>query len=129
LRTKQIAVISIIAIAFIAWFFFDLGQYLQFEVLQQRIGELRDWYTQNPLLAGVIYFAVYVGVTALSVPGAAIMTLAGGALFGFWYALLLVSFASILVCAAAGFVCQQYGCNAGVPGVAGIVAGLGAGEV
>jgi pyruvate/2-oxoglutarate dehydrogenase complex dihydrolipoamide dehydrogenase (E3) component/uncharacterized membrane protein YdjX (TVP38/TMEM64 family) len=94
LRTKQIAVISIIAIAFIAWFFFDLGQYLRFEVLQQRIGELRDWYTQNPLLAGVIYFAVYVGVTALSVPGAAIMTLAGGALFGFWYALLLVSFAS-----------------------------------
>ena len=94
MRTKQIAVISIIAIAFIAWFFFDLGQYLQFEVLQQRIGELRDWYTQNPLLAGVIYFAIYVGVTALSVPGAAIMTLAGGALFGFWYALLLVSFAS-----------------------------------
>ena len=94
MRTKQIAVISIIAIAFIAWFFFDLGQYLQFEVLQQRIGELRDWYTQNPLLAGVIYFAVYVSVTALSVPGAAIMTLAGGALFGFWYALLLVSFAS-----------------------------------
>ena len=94
MRTKQIAVISIIALAFIAWFFFDLGQYLQFEVLQQRIGELRDWYTQNPLLAGVIYFAVYVGVTALSVPGAAIMTLAGGALFGFWYALLLVSFAS-----------------------------------
>ena len=42
----------------------------------------------------MIYFAVYVAVTALSVPGAAIMTLAGGALFGFWYALLLVSFAS-----------------------------------
>jgi pyruvate/2-oxoglutarate dehydrogenase complex dihydrolipoamide dehydrogenase (E3) component/uncharacterized membrane protein YdjX (TVP38/TMEM64 family) len=94
LRTKQIAVISIIAIAFIAWFSFDLGQYLQFEVLQQRIGELREWYAQNPFLAGVIYFAIYVGVTALSVPGAAIMTLAGGALFGFWYALLLVSFAS-----------------------------------
>jgi uncharacterized membrane protein YdjX (TVP38/TMEM64 family) len=95
LRTKQIAVISIIAIAFIAWFSFDLGQYLQFEVLQQRIGELREWYAQNPFLAGVIYFAIYV----------------------------------VLVCAAAGFVCQQYGCNAGVPGVAGIVAGLGAGEV
>ena len=37
---------------------------------------------------------IYVAVTALSVPGAAVMTLAGGALFGFWYALLLVSFAS-----------------------------------
>jgi pyruvate/2-oxoglutarate dehydrogenase complex dihydrolipoamide dehydrogenase (E3) component/uncharacterized membrane protein YdjX (TVP38/TMEM64 family) len=94
LQSKRIAVVVIIAFAFIAWFSLDLGQYLQFEVLQQRIGELRDWYGRNPFLAGVIYFAFYVGVTALSVPGAAIMTLAGGALFGFWYALLLVSFAS-----------------------------------
>jgi pyruvate/2-oxoglutarate dehydrogenase complex dihydrolipoamide dehydrogenase (E3) component/uncharacterized membrane protein YdjX (TVP38/TMEM64 family) len=89
-------VITVIAAAFIAWFYFDLGQFLQFEVLQQRIGELRGWYARNPLLAGLIYFAVYVAVTALSVPGAAVMTLAGGALFGFWYALLLVSFASTI---------------------------------
>ena len=96
MRSKQIAVITVIAAAFIAWFYFDLGQFLQFEVLQQRIGELRGWYARNPLLAGLIYFAVYVAVTALSVPGAAVMTLAGGALFGFWYALLLVSFASTI---------------------------------
>ncbi len=67
---------------------------MQFETLQQRIGDLREWYGSNPLLAGLIYFAGYVVVTALSLPGAAVMTLAGGALFGFWYALLLVSFAS-----------------------------------
>ena len=96
MRSKQIAVITVIAAAFIAWFYFDLGQFLQFEVLQQRIGELRGWYARNPLLAGLIYFAIYVAVTALSVPGAAVMTLAGGALFGFWYALLLVSFASTI---------------------------------
>ncbi len=94
MSTKKIAVVSIIVLVLGAWFYLDLGQFLQFEVLQQRIGDLRGWYTNNPLLAGVIYFAVYVAVTALSVPGAAIMTLAAGALFGFWYALLLVSFAS-----------------------------------
>lgn len=77
-----------------AWFYFDLGSYLQFDVLQQRIGELRAWYAQNPAQAGAVYFLVYVAVTAVSLPGAGIMTLAGGALFGFGYALLLVSFAS-----------------------------------
>jgi pyruvate/2-oxoglutarate dehydrogenase complex dihydrolipoamide dehydrogenase (E3) component/uncharacterized membrane protein YdjX (TVP38/TMEM64 family) len=81
-------------LAFAAWFFFDLGNYLQFDTLQQRIGELREWYASNQLLAGLLFFVGYVVVTALSVPGAVVMTLAGGALFGFWYALLLVSFAS-----------------------------------
>ena len=94
MQAKQIVVVIAIALAMAAWFFFDLGSYLQFETLQQRIGDLRQWYAKNPLLAGLIYFAGYVAVTALSVPGAAVMTLAGGALFGFWYALLLVSFAS-----------------------------------
>ena len=94
MRTKQIVVIAVVAAAFAAWFYFDLGSLLQFEVLQQRIGEMRQWYGENPLLAGLLYFAIYVVVTALSVPGAAIMTLGGGALFGFWYALVLVSFAS-----------------------------------
>jgi pyruvate/2-oxoglutarate dehydrogenase complex dihydrolipoamide dehydrogenase (E3) component/uncharacterized membrane protein YdjX (TVP38/TMEM64 family) len=93
---KKIAVISIIAIAIAAWFHYDLGVYLQFDTLQQRVGELRNWYAAHPLLAGLLYFVLYVLVTALSVPGAAVMTLAGGALFGFWYALLLVSFASSL---------------------------------
>ena len=83
MRTKQIVVIAVVALALAAWFVFDLGSYLQLDILQQRIDELRAWYGNNPLLAGVIYFACYVAVTALSVPGAAVMTLAGGALFGF----------------------------------------------
>ncbi len=91
---KKIAVVTVIALAIAAWFYFDLGSYLQFDTLQQRVGELRAWYADNPALAGLLYFLLYVAVTALSVPGAAVMTLAGGALFGFWYALLLVSFAS-----------------------------------
>ena len=94
MRKKQIAVVTLLALALAAWWLFDLGSMLQFETLQQRIGDLRHWYASNPLLAGLVYFVVYVLVTALSLPGAAVMTLAGGALFGFWYALLLVSFAS-----------------------------------
>jgi len=91
---KKLAVLALIAAAIAAWFYLDLGSYLQFDTLKQRLGELRAWYADNPALAGLLYFVLYVAVTALSVPGAAVMTLAGGALFGFWYALLLVSFAS-----------------------------------
>ncbi len=94
MHKKQIAVLTLIGLALAAWFYFDLGSLLRFETLQQRIGDLRHWYGNNPLLAGLIYFAGYVVVAALSLPGAAVMTLAGGALFGFWYALVLVSFAS-----------------------------------
>ncbi|MFB0951024.1 MAG: VTT domain-containing protein, partial [Halioglobus sp.] len=94
MRNPKILVIAVVVLAFSAWWFFDLGSYLQLEILQQRIGGLREWCGNNPLLAGLIFFAGYIVVTALSLPGSAVMTLAGGALFGFWYAMLLVSFAS-----------------------------------
>jgi pyruvate/2-oxoglutarate dehydrogenase complex dihydrolipoamide dehydrogenase (E3) component/uncharacterized membrane protein YdjX (TVP38/TMEM64 family) len=96
LRTKQLAITALLAGAAIAWFYFDLGSYLQLSVLRENLAQLQHWYAQHPVLAGAIYFSIYVVVTGLSVPGAAIMTLAGGALFGFWYGLLLVSFASSL---------------------------------
>ena len=94
LSKKQLLVLAFILAALGAWFFLDLGSYLQLGELQQGIGELRQWYEQNPRLAGLIYFVFYVTVTGLSVPGSAVMTLAGAALFGFWYALVLVSFGS-----------------------------------
>ncbi|MGB1139260.1 MAG: FAD-dependent oxidoreductase [Halioglobus sp.] len=94
MQKKQIVVLAVVGAALVAWFTLDLGSYLQFDVLKAGIEDLRAWYEENPALAGLIYFAVYVAVTALSLPGAAVMTLAGGALFGFWYALFLVSFAS-----------------------------------
>ncbi|KZX56856.1 pyridine nucleotide-disulfide oxidoreductase [Halioglobus sp. HI00S01] len=91
---KKQLLLGIIVAAFIAWFGLDLGQYLQLSWVQGKMGELRSWYAANPLLAGALYFGLYVAVTGLSIPGAAVMTLAGGALFGFWYALVLVSFGS-----------------------------------
>jgi len=69
-------------------------QQLTFENLKSRQGELQAWTGQHFLKAVVLYFLVYVGVTALALPGAAIMTLAGGAIFGLVYGTIIVSFAS-----------------------------------
>ena len=87
--------LAIIAIALLAAFIgFDVSQYLTLESLKARQDDLNAWVAESPLQAGLIFAAAYVAVTALSLPGAAIMTLAGGALFGLGWGLLLVSFAS-----------------------------------
>jgi len=94
MNKKQAAVLAILAAGVIAWIVFDLGAYLSFDALQTQAGVLDGYYRENPLLTRLLYFVIYIAVTGLSLPGAAVMTLAGGALFGFWYGLLLVSFAS-----------------------------------
>jgi len=72
----------------------DLGQFLSLSGIQARQTELEAWRAAQPLAAALIFFAAYVAVTALSLPGAAVMTLAGGAIFGLGWGLLIVSFAS-----------------------------------
>jgi hypothetical protein len=94
MRARQMLILVVLAAALTAWWYLDLGRYLRFETLTSGIDELRAWRAAQPAVAAAAYFAAYVAVTGLSLPGAAIMTLAGGALFGFWWALLLVSFAS-----------------------------------
>ena len=88
-------IILALAVAIVAAFIgFDLGQYLTLDSLKSRQAELNDWVVSQPMLAGLVFAAGYVVVTALSLPGAVILTLAGGALFGLGWGLLLVSFAS-----------------------------------
>jgi pyruvate/2-oxoglutarate dehydrogenase complex dihydrolipoamide dehydrogenase (E3) component/uncharacterized membrane protein YdjX (TVP38/TMEM64 family) len=94
LNTKQKITLLAVAVGIGAWFALDLGRFLQVDTLQQQLDSLSEFYAAEPLLAGLLYMLVYIAVTALSLPGAAVMTLAGVALFGFWYGLLLVSFAS-----------------------------------
>ena len=84
-------VISALAAVFFA---FDLRQYLNFAYLKSSRQLFQAYYVDHQLLTIVGYMAVYILVTALSLPGALILTLAGGALFGLWLGLLLVSFAS-----------------------------------
>lgn len=73
---------------------FDLGQVLTLAQLKASRDDLLGLYAQEPLLTSGIYFVVYVLAAAISIPGAVILTLAGGAIFGFTTGLLLASFAS-----------------------------------
>lgn len=88
--------LGVIALALIAFFLFDLGEVLTLNNLKAQQDSLADFRASNPLLLAAGFFVIYVVVTALSLPGATIMTLAGGAIFGFSQGLLLVSFASSL---------------------------------
>ncbi|HCS28065.1 MAG TPA: hypothetical protein DIW43_11470, partial [Spongiibacteraceae bacterium] len=91
---KKLSLIGLVGALVIAIFYFDLNQYLSLNFLQSRLGDLQAYYVDNALLVCGLFFVLYVLVTALSIPGAAVMTLAGGAVFGLGVGLLLVSFAS-----------------------------------
>ena len=91
---KKIAIAGLLIAAIVAWFALDLGHYLTLEALKARQADFAGLYAARPWLVVGVFFLVYVAVTALSVPGAAIMTLAAGALFGLWLGTLIVSFAS-----------------------------------
>lgn len=88
----------LMAIFVIAWVYqaYELGEWLSLEQLKSNRDALIHFYDQNKLLMAISFFAVYVAATAVSIPGAIILTLAGGAIFGFWVGLLLISFASSL---------------------------------
>lgn len=90
----RITLLALVAAAVAAFFYFDLGQYVSFEALQSGRDSLQQWVTDNPWRASFYFFSAYVAVAALSLPGAAIMTLAGGAMFGLGWGFALVSFAS-----------------------------------
>jgi uncharacterized membrane protein YdjX (TVP38/TMEM64 family) len=87
-------VVLVLAALIAAFFVFDLGRFFSLDQLRASKSALDGYRDAHPVLASAAYFLTYVAVTALSVPGAAILTLAGGAIFGLLWGLLLVSFAS-----------------------------------
>ena len=96
MRLRQIVLLLLLALAIGAFVALDLGRYLSFEQLKASQASFDQLYAQQPLMVAAVYFGVYVLATALSIPGAVIITLGGGAVFGLWQGLLLVSFASTL---------------------------------
>ena len=85
-------------IAAAATAFFALGghKFLDLENLQALRSEVQAYHLANPLRTGLLFFAAYVAITGLSLPGAAVMTLAAGAIFGLLWGVVIVSFASTL---------------------------------
>ena len=83
-RIKRFAPLAVLIVAVIAVFASGAGRYLNLEALQTHEAALRGFVEDNLVLALVAFIVVYALATAVSFPGAVILTLAGGYLFGTW---------------------------------------------
>jgi len=95
-RTLWIGVGLVLALVAIFYQQLDLGRLLTLDSLKNSRDSLVGAYQGQPLLTLLVFFGVYVSATALSLPGAFVLTLAAGAMFGPWVGLVMVSFASSL---------------------------------
>lgn len=93
---KKLAIIVVLAALVAAYFVFDLGQYLTLAGIKALSADLAAFQQDNAIAVIAGFFLAYVVVTGASLPGAAIMTLAAGALFGVVEGTIIVSFASTL---------------------------------
>ena len=90
----RLGVFVVIVAMVVAFFVFDFRQYLSLEYVKAQASSLQALVRDNPLGAAGVFFAIYVAVTGLSLPGAVIMTLVGGAVFGLLWGTVIISFAS-----------------------------------
>lgn len=93
---KKIIVIAVIAAAFIAFFALGGQQYLSLSYLQEQQGALNELYQNNQIMFLAGFFLLYFAVASFSLPGAGVLTLVAGVLFGTVTGVILVSFASTL---------------------------------
>lgn len=94
MKSRKLLFLLVIGVLVTLYFIFDLGRYFSLAEFKEQQAAIAAWHAAHPWLALASYFAIYVVVTALSLPGAVPMTLAGGAIFGLWWGTLIVSFAS-----------------------------------
>lgn len=94
MNKSKLLVIAAFAALLVAFFAFDLGQYFTLDFVRSQLAAFDQFYAENRFTTLAAYFGIYVLVTGLSLPGAAIMTLLAGALFGLVIGVILVSFAS-----------------------------------
>ncbi|KPJ99930.1 MAG: dihydrolipoamide dehydrogenase, partial [Desulfobacterales bacterium SG8_35] len=103
---QRLLLVAAIVVVVILFKVLGLGHYLTLDYLKASQDKFAQLYGENRLAVIASYMAIYIAVTALSLPGAAVMTLAGGALFGFWIGLIVVSFASTIGATLACFVAR-----------------------
>lgn len=89
-------ILGLVLVAVVVFLGIEFSQYLTLENAKAQQANLSHYIEQNLLYSALIYFVAYVVITAFSIPGAAVVTLLGAALFGFWFSLALVSFASTI---------------------------------
>jgi len=103
---QRLLIVAAIVVAVILFKVLGLGHYLTLDYLKASQDKFSQLYGENRLAVIAAYMAIYITVTALSLPGAAVMTLAGGAMFGFWIGFVVVSFASTIGATLACFVAR-----------------------
>jgi uncharacterized membrane protein YdjX (TVP38/TMEM64 family) len=94
MSNSRLFLLLAIAISIGAFFYFDLHHVFTLDNLKSRQESIVAYRDDHPLLSTAIYALVYIAVTALSLPGATLLTLAAGAVFGLLWGTLIVSFAS-----------------------------------
>ena len=96
MNLRRLVLIAVLLGAALSFYAFDLGRYLSLDFFKSQQAAIESWRAARPATAALLYFAAYVAVTGLSLPGAAAMTLVGGAIFGLLWGTVLVSFASTI---------------------------------
>ncbi len=96
MKKSRIILLIFITILVGMFFIFDLQHYLNLETLKSKQEIMLTYNRENPMITIAVYMLIYITTTALSLPGAAILTLAGGGIFGLWMGTLIVSFASTI---------------------------------
>lgn len=96
MKVQKLIVITVIALLIGAFFYFGYHDYLTLHELKTHQAAIEARIAAQPVATAFVYALIYVLVTALSLPGAAVMTLAGGALFGILWGTVIVSFASTI---------------------------------
>jgi len=104
IKMPRLLLILLIITLMGAWFTFDIGQFLTLDYFKGQQASIEAWKSEHPLTAAALYAAIYITVAALSLPGAAILTLVGGAMFGLLWGTVIVSFASTIGATLAFFV-------------------------
>ena len=92
----RLAVVALVVLAAAAFFALGGQRYLSFETVKSQQAAIDAWYQAHPVQTAAWFFLAYVVVTGLSFPGAAVMTLVAGAVFGLLWGTVIVSFASTL---------------------------------
>lgn len=88
--------VGVLLVGLIIFLGINFGQYLTLDNAKAQQAALGEFISDHFAVAALSYFVAYVAITAFSIPGAAVVTLLGAALFGFWTSLVLVSFASTI---------------------------------
>jgi uncharacterized membrane protein YdjX (TVP38/TMEM64 family) len=88
--------LAIIAVLVVLFFVFGWDNYLSLAYLQTQQAAIQSYNANHPALALLLYGLIYIIVTGLSLPGAAVLTLVGGALFGLLWGTIIVSIASTI---------------------------------